>query len=44
MLQDCANFQLKQVNKIVIVGGRPQMLRRFDLFGKQQAVECLCTN
>ena len=44
MLQDRANFQLKQANKIVIVGRRPQMPRRFDLFGKQQAVEYLCTN
>lgn len=42
MLRDRANFQLKQVNKIVIGGRRRQMPRRFDLFGKQQAVEYLC--
>lgn len=44
MLRDRANFQLKQVNKVVIMGRRPQMPRRFVLFGKQQAVEYLCTN
>lgn len=44
MLQDWANFQLKQVHKIVIVGRRPQMPGRLGLFGKRQAVEYLCTN
>lgn len=44
MLQDRANFQLKQANKIAIVGRRQQMPRRFDLFGEQQGVEYLCTD
>lgn len=44
MLQDRANFPLKQVNKVLMMGRRPQVPRRFDLFGKQQAVEYLCTN